>query len=70
MTHCDRCSFAEVFRHNHQKTTEIYAGHIETGTKKQTDFLNDFWKGKLNETKGVASSAASNSGEKTRRIEP
>jgi len=38
--------------HDHQKTTEIYAGHIETGTKKQTDFLNDFWKGKLNENEG------------------
>ncbi|MEJ2102926.1 MAG: hypothetical protein P8X68_23595 [Desulfobacterales bacterium] len=29
-------------RHDHQKTTEFYAGHIETGTKKQTDFLADF----------------------------
>jgi integrase len=35
-------------RHDHQKTTEIYAGHIETGTKKQTDFLADFWADKLN----------------------
>jgi hypothetical protein len=34
-------------RHDHQKTTEIYAGHIETGTKKQTDFLADFWTDKL-----------------------
>ena len=34
-------------RHDHQKTTEIYAGHIETGTKKQTDFLADFWADKL-----------------------
>ena len=30
-------------RHDHQKTTEIYAGHLETGTKEQTDFLADFW---------------------------
>ena len=30
-----------------QKTTEIYAGHIETGTKKQTDFLAGFWADKL-----------------------
>ncbi len=52
-------------RHNHQKTTEIYAGNLETGTKKQTDFPNDFWKGKLNETKDVAYSAAYSSGEKT-----
>jgi hypothetical protein len=34
-------------RHDHQKTTEIYAGHIETGTKKQTDFLAGFWADKL-----------------------
>jgi truncated hemoglobin YjbI len=39
-------------RHDHQKTTEIYAGHIETGTKKQTDFLADFWTGKLDLTEG------------------
>jgi len=31
-------------RHDKQKTTEIYAGHLETGTKEQTDFLADFWK--------------------------
>ena len=37
-------------RHDHQKTTEIYAGHIETGTKKQTDFLADFWADKLDLT--------------------
>ena len=46
-------------RHYHEKTTEIYAGHIEIRTKKQTDFFNDFWKGKRNETKGVTYSAAS-----------
>jgi len=34
-------------RHDHQKTTEIYAGHLETGTKAQTDFLADFWEKKL-----------------------
>lgn len=54
----------KFLRSDHQKTTEIYAGHIETETKKQTDFLNDFWKGKLNETKG----AASIGGEKIKRI--
>jgi hypothetical protein len=31
-------------RHDHQKTTEIYAGHFEMGTRKQTDGLADFWK--------------------------
>ena len=30
-------------RHDKQKTTEIYAGHLETGTKEQTGFLADFW---------------------------
>ena len=39
-------------RHDHQKTTEIYAGHIETGTKKQTDFLADFWEDKLDLNEG------------------
>jgi integrase len=34
-------------RHDYQKTTEIYAGHIETGTKEQADFLASFWKEKL-----------------------
>jgi len=34
-------------RHDHQKTTEIYAGHLETGIKEQTDFLGGFWQGIL-----------------------
>jgi hypothetical protein len=33
------------------------------------DFLNDFRKGKLNEIKGLASSAMSISGEKTKGFE-
>jgi integrase len=37
-------------RHDHQKTTEIYAGHLEMGTKAQTDFLADFWEKELGET--------------------
>lgn len=41
-------------RHDHQRTTEIYAGHIETGTKKQTDYLADFWGEKLG-SEGLAS---------------
>ena len=45
-------------RHDHQRTTEIYAGHIETGTKKQTDYLADFWGEKLG-SEGVASIPAS-----------
>ena len=46
-------------RHDHQKTTEIYAGHIETGTKKQTDYLADFWGEKLGSSERVASITAS-----------
>ena len=42
-------------RHDHQKTTEIYAGHIEAGTKKQTDFLADFWADKFDLTEGQES---------------
>jgi hypothetical protein len=49
----------KFLRSDHQKTTEIYAGHIETETKKQTDFLNDFWKGKLSKNECVAASISS-----------
>ena len=42
-------------RHDHQKTTEIYAGHIEMGTRKQTDYLADFWQRKLIDSDTVAS---------------
>jgi hypothetical protein len=45
-------------RHDHQKTTEIYAGRIETGTKKQTDFLADFWAAKLDLNEGLESNPA------------
>jgi integrase len=47
-----------LLRHEHQRTTEICAGHIETGTKKQTDYLTDFWGEKLG-SEGVASIPAS-----------
>lgn len=30
-------------RHDKQKTTEIYAGHLDTSTKEQTDFLANYW---------------------------
>ncbi len=36
-----------LFYWEHQKTTEIYAGQIEMGTRKQTDYLADFWQRKL-----------------------
>jgi integrase len=45
-------------RHDKQKTTEIYAGHLETGTKEQTDFLADFWERVL-EGSEVSSTTAS-----------
>ena len=51
-------------RHDHQKTTEIYAGHIETGTKKQTDFLADFWTDKLDLNEGQESIPAAINREK------
>lgn len=39
----DLAKLQRFLRHDKQKTTEIYAGHIETGTKAQTDFLSNFW---------------------------
>ena len=51
-------------RHDHQKTTEIYAGHIETGTKKQTDFLAGFWADKLDLTEDQESVSVSLNQEK------
>ena len=53
-----------LLRDDHQKTTEIYAGHIETGTKKQTDFLADFWTDKLDLTEGQESAPVSINQEK------
>ena len=44
---------------DHQKTAEIYAGHIETGTKKQTDYLAGFWADKLDIIEGYESTPAS-----------
>jgi integrase len=46
-------------RHDKQKTTEIYAGHLEKGTKEQTAFLADFWKEKIAK-EAVTSNLASN----------
>jgi hypothetical protein len=45
-------------RHDKQKTTEIYIGHLEKGTKEQTDFLSDFWESTL-DGKGETSSKSS-----------
>jgi hypothetical protein len=42
-------------RHDHQRTTEIYAGHIEKGTKKQTGYLAGFWADKLDLFEGQKS---------------
>ncbi len=40
-------SLQKFLRHESQKTTEIYAGFIDTSTKEQTDYLDDFWTEKL-----------------------
>jgi hypothetical protein len=34
-------------RHDNQKITEIYAGHLDTGTQVQADVLDDFWNKQL-----------------------
>jgi integrase len=34
-------------RHDKQKTTEIYAGHLDNSTKEQTEFLAGFWGEKI-----------------------
>ena len=47
-------------RHDKQKTTEIYAGHLETSTKEQTDFLGDFWDRSLGQSEKTTSFATSN----------
>jgi integrase len=57
--HMSLAQLQRFLRHDHQKTTEIYAGHIEMGTRKQTDYLADFWKGKLVDSDTVASIPAS-----------
>lgn len=43
-------SIAELqlfLRHDEQKTTEIYAGHLNNSTKAQTDLLGKFWNEEL-----------------------
>ncbi len=43
-------SIAELqlfLRHDNQKATEIYAGHLDTGTQVQADVLDDFWSKQL-----------------------
>lgn len=39
-------------RHDAQKTTEIYAGHLDNSTAKQSEYLGNFWSGKLAEAAG------------------
>lgn len=36
-------------RHDEQKTTEIYAGHLDNSTKVQNETLGKFWSKKLDE---------------------
>jgi len=43
-------SIAELqkfLRHDQQRTTEIYAGFLETDTRDQTEFLAEFWSDRL-----------------------
>ncbi len=35
-------------RHDEQRTTEIYAGHLDNGTKAQNELLGKVWSEKLN----------------------
>ncbi len=35
-------------RHEEQRTTEIYAGHLDNGTKAQNELLGKVWSEKLN----------------------
>ena len=51
-------------RHDPQKTTEIDAGHIETGTRRQTDYLADFWQRNLVDSNSVATISAAIKGGK------
>jgi integrase len=40
-------------RHDNQKTTEIYAGYLASGTQVQADVLDRFWTEKLQEREGA-----------------
>ena len=50
---CFPLSFHNLPVQDHQKTTEIYAGHIEMGARKQTDYLVDFWQRNLVDSDSV-----------------
>lgn len=44
-------SLAEMqlfLRHDEQKTTELYAGHLDNSTEAQSKCLGDFWREQLN----------------------
>jgi len=43
----------QFLRHDEQKTTEMYAGHLDNSTAKQTEYLGNFWSGKLAEAAGA-----------------
>jgi len=40
-------------RHDEQKTTEIYAGHLDNSTAAQTEYLGTFWSEKMAEIAGA-----------------
>ncbi len=47
-------------RHDEQKTTEIYAGHLDNSTTEQTEYLGAFWSAKLNEVSAVVDNKNAN----------
>jgi len=47
-------------RHDEQKTTEIYAGHLDNSTTEQTEYLGAFWSAKLNEVSAVVNNKNAN----------
>jgi hypothetical protein len=50
--------------HDHRETTERYAGQIEMGTRKQTDYLADIGQRKLIDSETEAFSAVYGGGGK------
>jgi integrase len=39
----------QFLRHDHKSTTELYTGHLDISTSKQSEYLGNFWSGKLSE---------------------
>lgn len=39
----------QFLRHDHKNTTELYTGHLDNSTSKQSEYLGNFWREKLAE---------------------